>query len=113
MRREASKAKAINRAPARIWRGLVAQAVERAQASGERCPTYWPAALRLDQAAAYVGLSVDTFKEVSPVKPIAFTPSTRGIAICAQPGQLLVSLDLMGRIPPRRNGGLGRRSVLK
>jgi len=30
MRREASKAKAINRAPARIWRGLVAQAVERA-----------------------------------------------------------------------------------
>ena len=30
MRREAPKAKAINRAPARIWRGLVAQAVERA-----------------------------------------------------------------------------------
>ena len=30
---------------------------------------YWPAALRLEQAAAYVGLSVDTFKEVCPVEP--------------------------------------------
>ena len=39
---------------------------------------YWPAALRLDQAAAYVGLSVDTFKEVCPIKPIHFTQSTRG-----------------------------------
>jgi hypothetical protein len=41
-------------------------------------PPYWPAALRLDQAGAYCGLSVDTFKEVCPVKPIAFTLSTRG-----------------------------------
>jgi hypothetical protein len=39
---------------------------------------YWPAALRLDQAAAYCGLSVDTLKEVCPVKPVAFTGSTRG-----------------------------------
>ena len=39
---------------------------------------YWPAALRLDQAAAYSGLSVQTFKEVCPVKPVSFTPSTRG-----------------------------------
>jgi hypothetical protein len=38
----------------------------------------WPAALRLDQAAAYSGLSVDTFKQVCPVKPIALTASTRG-----------------------------------
>lgn len=38
----------------------------------------WPAALRLDQAAAYTGLSVDTFKGVCPVKPIAFTGSSRG-----------------------------------
>jgi hypothetical protein len=29
-------------------------------------------------AAEYCGLSVDTFKEVCPVKPIAFTQSTRG-----------------------------------
>jgi hypothetical protein len=39
---------------------------------------YWPAALRLDQAAAYCGLSVDTFKGVCPIKPIVFTQSARG-----------------------------------
>lgn len=40
--------------------------------------TVWPAALRLDQAAMYCGLSVPTFEKVCPVKPIAFTQSTRG-----------------------------------
>jgi hypothetical protein len=39
---------------------------------------YWPAALRLDQAAAYCGLSVDTFKEICPVQPIQFTQSSHG-----------------------------------
>jgi hypothetical protein len=39
---------------------------------------YWPAALRQDQAAAYCGLSVDTFKSICPVRPIEFTPSARG-----------------------------------
>jgi hypothetical protein len=29
----------------------------------------WPAALRLDQAAEYSGLSLETFKAVCPVKP--------------------------------------------
>lgn len=43
-----------------------------------RSLTVWPAALRLDQAAEYCGLSVDTFKEVCPVRPIEFTQSTRG-----------------------------------
>jgi hypothetical protein len=38
----------------------------------------WPAALRLDQAAAYSGLCVETFKAKCPVKPINFTESTRG-----------------------------------
>ena len=58
---------------------------------------YWPAALRLDQAAAYVGLSVDTFKEVSPVKPIAFTPSKRGHRyLRASLDNWLVSLDPNG-----------------
>lgn len=38
----------------------------------------WPAALRLDQAAAYCGLSPDTFKEVCPVHPIQFTQSSHG-----------------------------------
>lgn len=36
------------------------------------------AALRLDQAAEYCGLSVPTFEKVCPVKPIAFTESSRG-----------------------------------
>jgi hypothetical protein len=40
--------------------------------------TIWPAALRLDQAAEYTGLCVETFKTVCPVKPIQFTQSTRG-----------------------------------
>jgi hypothetical protein len=40
--------------------------------------TLEPAALRLDQAAAYCGLSVETFKAKCPVKPISFTESSRG-----------------------------------
>jgi hypothetical protein len=46
--------------------------------AGEPIFPYWPAALRLDQAAAYVGLCIETFKTVCPVKPIAFTQSPRG-----------------------------------
>jgi hypothetical protein len=38
----------------------------------------WPAALPLHMAAEYCSLSVDTFKEVCPVKPVQFTQSTRG-----------------------------------
>jgi hypothetical protein len=38
----------------------------------------WPAALRLDQAAEYCRLSVDTFKEVCTVAPIHFTESSHG-----------------------------------
>jgi hypothetical protein len=40
--------------------------------------TVWPASLRLDQAAAYCGLSDDTFKAVCPVKPIELTDSSKG-----------------------------------
>ncbi len=50
-------------------------------------PSIWPAAMPLCMAAAYVGLSVDTFKKVCPVKPIRFTDSTRGDRYCK------VSLD--------------------
>ena len=58
---------------------------------------YWPAALRLDQAAAYVGLSVDTFKEVCPIKPIHFTQSARGHRyLRASLDNWLVSLDQNG-----------------
>jgi hypothetical protein len=66
---------------------------------------YWPAALRLDQAAAYVGLSVDTFKEVCPIKPIHFTQSTRGHRyLRASLDNWLVSLDQNGpnSAPTRR-----------
>jgi len=38
----------------------------------------WPAAMPLHQAAEYCSLSVDTFKEVCPVKAVSFTQSTRG-----------------------------------
>jgi hypothetical protein len=65
----------------------------------------WPAALRLDQAAAYVGLSVDTFKEVCPVKPIPFTASTRGHRyLRASLDNWLVSLDpnRSDYVPPGR-----------
>ena len=50
--------------------------------------TVWPAALRLDQAADYCGLSVDVFKAVCPVKPIEFTQSTRGSLPTATPGEV-------------------------
>jgi hypothetical protein len=40
--------------------------------------TVWPASLRLDQAAAYCGLSTDTFKAVCPVKAIELTDSSKG-----------------------------------
>jgi hypothetical protein len=43
-----------------------------------RALPFTPAALRLDQSAAYCGLSVETFKAVCPVKPIEFTDSSRG-----------------------------------
>ena len=40
--------------------------------------TVWPASLRLDQAAEYCGLCVETFKAKCPTKPIEFTLSSRG-----------------------------------
>lgn len=39
---------------------------------------YWPAALRLGQAASDGGLSVHMLKAVCPIKPIEFTKSSRG-----------------------------------
>ncbi len=45
--------------------------------SPERLP-YWPAALNKKLAAAYCGLSPETFAQVCPVKPISFTGSSRG-----------------------------------
>ncbi|MEX2741065.1 hypothetical protein AB3480_06410 [Rhizobium mongolense] len=55
---------------------------------------YWPAALNKKMAAAYSGLSVDTFVKVCPVKPIRFTQSTRGERYLRQSlDEWLMSLD--------------------
>lgn len=74
----------------------------------------WPAALRLDQAAAYAGLSVDTFKDVCPVKPVAFTGSAKGNRyLRTRLDEWLASLDPNTQNSPRRrfgekiNGGQG------
>ena len=39
---------------------------------------YWPAAMNQKMAASYCGLSVDTFKQVCPVRPLKYTESTWG-----------------------------------
>jgi hypothetical protein len=60
-----------------------------------------PAALRLDQASAYCGLSVETFKAVCPVQPIAFTGSTRGNRyLRVKLDEWLASLDPNGSTSP-------------
>jgi hypothetical protein len=67
--------------------------------------TVWPAALRLDQAAEYCGLSVDTFKLVCPVKPIEFSGSSRGNRyVKANLDDWLLSLD-----PNKQSSRTGRR----
>jgi hypothetical protein len=63
--------------------------------------TVWPATLRLDHAAAYCGLSVETFKLVCPVKPIAFTDSSRGNRwLRVKLDEWLASIDLNGSTSP-------------
>ncbi len=59
----------------------------------ERLP-YWPAALNKKLAAAYCGLSPETFAQVCPVKPISFTGSVRGERYLRQRlDEWLVSID--------------------
>ena len=63
--------------------------------------TVQPATLRLDQAAAYCGLSVETFKAVCPVKPIEFTKSSRGHRwLRVKLDEWLASLDPNGATSP-------------
>jgi hypothetical protein len=60
-----------------------------------------PATLRLDQAAAYCGLSVETFKAVCPVKPIEFTKSSRDHRwLRVKLDEWLASLDPNGATSP-------------
>jgi hypothetical protein len=73
--------------------------------------TVWPAALRLDQAAEYCGLSVDTFKEVCPVKPIAFSQSSRGNRyLRTRLDEWLLSLDTNVQTGPGGRRRLGERA---
>ena len=72
--------------------------------------TVWPAALRLDLAAEYAGLSVDTFKAVCPVKPIEFTQSTRGHRyLKASLDAWLSSLDPNAQPSPTPKRRIGER----
>lgn len=78
---------------------------------GSRKMPYWPAALRLDQAASYCGLSVPTFSAICPVKPIEFTQSSRGQRyLRARLDEWLDNLDpnreLSAEIPRRKIGDM-------
>lgn len=67
---------------------------------------FWPAAMRLDQAAAYCGLSPEIFKKVCTVKPVPFTQSTRGHRyLRASLDSWLASLDTNGSTSPTRKLG--------
>jgi hypothetical protein len=75
-----------------------------------RVLTVWPAALRLDQAADYTGLCVETFKSVCPVKPIQFTQSTRGDRYLKESlDAWLASLDPNKQASPTRPVSWGDR----
>jgi hypothetical protein len=72
--------------------------------------TVWPAALRLDQAAEYCGLSVDIFKDVCPIKPIKFTLSARGNRwLRASLDSWLCSLDPNAQQSPVARRRIGER----
>jgi excisionase family DNA binding protein len=73
----------------------------------ERLP-YWPAALNKKLAAAYCGLSPETFDKVCPVKPISFTASSRGHRFLRQRlDEWLVSID------PNKEVAAPKRSMVE
>lgn len=68
----------------------------------ERLP-YWPAALNQKMAAAYCGISVETFMKVCPVKPISLTNSKWGNRYLRQRlDEWMLSLDPNGPAEPKR-----------
>jgi hypothetical protein len=76
------------------------QAASKPKMAASQVLTVWPAALRLDQAAEYCGLSIDTFKEKCPVNPIEFTESSRGHRyLKTKLDEWLSSLDTNGSAP--------------
>lgn len=55
---------------------------------------YWPAALNHKMAAAYCGVSVETFKKICPVKPMQLTSSKWGARFLRQRlDEWLLSID--------------------
>jgi hypothetical protein len=67
---------------------------------------FQPAAFNLADAAAYCALSVPTFEKVCPVKPIAFTDSTRGNRyLRVRLDEWLLTLDPNGAQPVARRFG--------
>lgn len=67
----------------------------------------WPAALNKKLAAAYCGLSPETFDKVCPVRPISFTGSSRGERYLRQRlDEWLAALDpnKQDAVPKRRFG---------
>lgn len=64
---------------------------------------FWPAAMTQQMAAAYCGLSVDTFTEACPVVPIVITRSKTGKRyLRIRLDEWLMSLDNPG--PAKRQG---------
>ena len=75
-----------------------------AKLSADQMPG-WPAAMTQQMAAAYCGLSVDTFTEVCPVVPIVITSSRTGKRyLRVRLDEWLMSLD---NPRPAKRMGLG------
>ncbi len=73
----------------------------------------WPAAMNQQLAAAYCGISVDTFVKVCPVIPINITTSRAGRRyLRARLDEWLLSLDPV-RSKPREGMREARRSALR
>ncbi|WP_108397599.1 hypothetical protein [Devosia submarina] len=67
----------------------------------------WPAAMNQQMAAAYCGISVDTFSAVCPVIPIVITSSNAGKRyLRVRLDEWLLSLD---NPRPQRRLGVGER----
>lgn len=74
---------------------------------GSRLP-YWPAALNKKMAAAYCGLSPETFDKVCPLKPISFTGSSRGDRY------LRLRLDeWLEKLDPNKQDAVPKRSLVE
>jgi hypothetical protein len=89
----------LTKASGGLWvsEGASTFAEKTMDASWEGLP-YWPMGLNKKMAAAYCGLSVETFQKVCPIRPVAFTGSSRGDRYIRQRlDEWLLSLDPNGQ----------------